>query len=883
LLGGLTGSVSSNVGIYGACSTNSFTAILTDGNIVQVFFNASTNEPSFRILSPTGTVVVATTSISATFLLSGTPNIAVTALTGGGFAVAWINSAGGTSGRPCYAVYSNAGVVVSIAQQDLGGTNTSNAAYPIRIKATPSGGFIIAYYAVTGTATNARGYAANGTAAFSWVNLTTAAGGNIIGLAVRSDGSFLLTGGATSTSTVYAIWSSVGVAIVGTTSFASTAGTFNGFTDATCLSDGTTFVIVTSNAIGGQTTIAFRFLPTGNVLGSEFYIPAGNYTGGAGGSTQIVGVTPLSDGKFIIGTGLGAGTGAGYNGYFYCYAVFDSTGTCLSGTTAGTASTAARPVLIPQTFITSALYLSFLPSPAGYITAYYPPAAGSNNAFAMLSSTIDATTYQVINVTPSTQVVGSVTGTPTVYAPSGSAPLSASFGIAAGTYFAGSALGTIVKSPEIVNAGNVGSVATTTLPDGRVLIAYILSSGNVVNVAVYSITGAFIQTISIATNGTSTLQQFSKVCISALTSGKFVIAYASGSTTYAVKLYSSTFTQIGSDVNVTCPGGVSSNYGASVSGLTGDRYIIVYSGTTNYPYYRVYDNTNTQLVGDTLINAVDMKDLTVCGFSTGGFFVSGRYTTNIQYSSTFTNSSGNTFAVQVAFNQVTGSATPLQNGRAVANSSGVVFMPYSNAATSVVSYGANVTAFSSWNPAPQLTGLTTVDGTGMGVNGFGMPVAVSRIGSVLQMYVYGTSVALSTTLVPYTTANSSQVSLTPSYGYNVGIAYIDNNQKLNYAILCGAYNSTQSATLTSTDPSTAINIYPGTTSASPAIQNTVFTGVALQTVPAGGAGLVQVNGTAQLGSTYPSTTTYRAFDHQGQGVPGVKGTIVGRAITLQGT
>jgi hypothetical protein len=400
---------------------------------------------------------------------------------------------------------------------------------------------------------------------------------------------------------------------------------------------------------------------------------------------------------------------------------------------------------------------------------------------------------------------------------------------------------------------------------------------------VYSITGAFIQTISIATNGTSTLQQFSKVCISALTSGKFVIAYASGSTTYTVKLYSSTFTQIGSDVNVTCPGGVSSNYGASVSGLTGDRYIIVYSGTSNYPNYRVYDNTNTQLIADTIINAIDMKDLTVCGFSTGGFFVSGRYTTNIQYSATFANPSGNTFAVQVTFNQVTGISTPLQNGRAVANSSGTVFMPYANGATAVVVYGANVTAFTSWNPGPDLTGLTTVDGTGVGVNGFGMPVAVSRIGSVLQMYVYSTSVALSTTLVPYTTSNSSQVSLTPSYGYNVGIAYIDNNQKLNYAILCGAYNSTQSATLTSTDPSTAINIYPGTTSASPAIQNTVFTGVALQTVPAGGAGLVQVNGTAQLGSTYPSTTTYRAFDHQSQGVPGVKGTIVGRAITLQGT
>jgi hypothetical protein len=144
-------------------------------------------------------------------------------------------------------------------------------------------------------------------------------------------------------------------------------------------------------------------------------------------------------------------------------------------------------------------------------------------------------------------------------------------------------------------------------------------------------------------------------------------------------------------------------------------------------------------------------------------------------------------------------------------------------------------------------------------------------------------VALSATLVkPYVAAASSQNSMTPSYGNNVGIAYIDINSKVNYMIVCG--NSLPTKTiLTSTDPSTAINIYPGATSATPAIQNTVFTGVALQTVPAGGAGLVQVSGTAQLGSTYPAGTTYRAFDHQSQGVPGVKGTITGRAITLQGT
>jgi len=113
------------------------------------------------------------------------------------------------------------------------------------------------------------------------------------------------------------------------------------------------------------------------------------------------------------------------------------------------------------------------------------------------------------------------------------------------------------------------------------------------------------------------------------------------------------------------------------------------------------------------------------------------------------------------------------------------------------------------------------------------------------------------------------------------MAFIDTTQTLRYAIVCGTSMPVPIA-LTSANPSNPIAIYPGATSATPAIQNTIFAGVALQTVPPGGAGLVQVNGTAQLGSTYPAGTTYRAFDHQSQGVPGVKGTITGRTITLQG-
>ena len=884
LLGGISGSIGNNVGIYGGCATTGFAAILTDNNIVQVYVEPTNNYPSFRVVSTAGAIVVAETIISTTFVQSGTPCIAVTALTGGGFAVAWINNSGGTANRPCYAVYSNAGAVVSVPQQDLGGTNVSNQAYPIRIKATPSGGFIIAYYASTGTVINARGYAANGTAAFGWVNLT---GGSptegVIGLAVRSDGSFLLSIVFSSSSLVYAIWSSVGAAVVGSTSLTTTNGTFTGITDAACLSDGTTFVITYAlnlTAIGDS--IAFKFLPTGNVLGPEFYIPYANTKKTVGLYKYGLSTATLAGNKFIIT--MIAKVSPYYN---LCYAVFDSTGVCLSGTS-GTTSTAAVPVDMAQAYFQfSQNYVTALETPSGFITLYYTNINAAKN-YGMISSTINATTYALVNITPTTQVVGSVTGTPLAYAPSGSAPLSAAFSIAAGNYTATGTFGALIKNPEIVSTTSTGNIATATLPDGQVLVAYgtISNTGNLY-VAVYSIAGVLTQTLTISTGNCyfAAQQSFSKISIGVLTSGKFVIAFATSNTTYEVKLYSSTFTQIGSTVTVACPGGVTSEYIATVSGLTGDRYIIAYSGTSNFANYQVYDNTNTQLVGATAITAVDMRRLTVCAYSTGGFFVSGTLTsTGIQQSATYVNFSGNTFTLAANFSNVTGVGSLISNSRPIANTNGAVFMIYANSGTAFVVYGSAVNSATTYGSLGSLTGLTAIEGSAVGVTGFGTVCATGQASGVMQLSNnFDTTVALNSTLVkPYVSASVSQNSMTPSYGYNVGIAYIDINQKVNYMIV-SAYAGPQKVTLTSTDPSTAINIYPGTTSASPAIQNTVFTGVALQTVPAGGAGLVQVNGTAQLGSTYPSTTTYRAFDHQSQGVPGVKGTIVGRAITLQGT
>jgi hypothetical protein len=870
ILSGVVGASITDVGIYGACATTGFAAILTNNNIVQVYIKASTSTPMFRIVDAAGTIVVAETTISATFTQGGTPNIAVTALTGGGFTVAWINSSGGTVNKPCYAVYSNTGTVVTAAQQDTGG-GLGGATAKIRIKATPTGGFIIAYPEVN-AATWARGYSATGVAAFAWVNLPSTGVGFLVGLAVRNDGSFLLAGGVNSGSQLYGIWSSTGTPIVSSTSFTSTNGTFlSNLTDAACLSNGTTFVIVYAASIGGNSTTAFRFLPTGNVLGSEFYVPNTNFLNGTNSYQYNQDVTALSDNRFIIGMISGANT------YSLCYAVFNSSGVCLSGTV-GTTSTGASPIVISQTYSPyQNNNMSVIEAPVGYLTLYY----GNGTRYSFMSSKVDATTYALINPLPTTQNAGNASAGPIAYAPAGSNPLGAAYSISAGTYNTFGTYGAVIKNPEQI-ASSVYGVSTTTLPDGRVLVAYMLSSAEV-KVAVYSVTGVFIETINVATNGYASFQGWSNVTIAALTSGKFVIAYASTNTLYRIKLYSSTFTQIGSDISVTnnASGGYDNSYVVSVAGITNDRYVVVYPDSSGFPYYQVYSSANASLAGPINIVAATFRNMTVGGFSQGGFFFAGRTVSNIQQYYTFNNISGDSFANVISGNAATGVAQETVMARAVSNTYGGVLIPAATSSTSAAGYTFNIEGNGVQTQAT-LSSISNLNSVSAGFTGSGIPVLTGVTSGVMYIdspRTNDTALALNSTLFQPT--SNCQICITPSYAGNIGMAFIDTTQTLRYAIVCGTSMPVPIA-LTSANPSNPIAIYPGATSATPAIQNTIFAGVALQTVPPGGAGLVQVNGTAQLGSTYPAGTTYRAFDHQSQGVPGVKGTITGRTITLQG-
>jgi hypothetical protein len=120
-----------------------------------------------------------------------------------------------------------------------------------------------------------------------------------------------------------------------------------------------------------------------------------------------------------------------------------------------------------------------------------------------------------------------------------------------------------------------------------------------------------------------------------------------------------------------------------------------------------------------------------------------------------------------------------------------------------------------------------------------------------------------------------QACITPSYGYNAVIAWINSSNVAQYAIVNAyPFSATQDVTagVTGSVPTTPLNISQSS--------GYYLAGVAVSDCPAGGTGQIQTNGVANLNSQYSTTTAFQGFDFQNPVTVGVKGTAVGRTVTM---
>ena len=237
----------------GSLSNNSrvTSCMLVNGNYVLAYANSS-NVMEFEILSPTGGLV-ATGSSGTTQVAYAFPS--VTALTGGGFVIAF-SETGGTGAQPPVFEIFNANGTVAVAQTTIDAT--AGYCYGLEVAALSNGNFAVCYHG----------------------------------------------GSTTSTSGKYAIYSATGAVVLAATLLATNAQAIppNVGAVAICALSGGGFVccylVMSTSTVGG---LSFqRFNAAGVLQGAATAINSGMTISGTSAAQEIVNIVPLTGGGFAI-------------------------------------------------------------------------------------------------------------------------------------------------------------------------------------------------------------------------------------------------------------------------------------------------------------------------------------------------------------------------------------------------------------------------------------------------------------------------------------------------------------------------------------------------------------------------------------------------------
>jgi hypothetical protein len=875
-------------GVFGGF-VNKGSAVLSNGNVVQTLVNPSGYQ-HFRIIDVNNTVIVAATQITTTYPCgNNTSNVGVLALTSGNFVVYWVNGSGGTATVVCYAIYTNAGGAVVAATQDttlLASTNSGG----LNGVALPNGGWVFAVCNASAQILH-RGYTLSGstvTPTYAATTLGSTYTTNMyFGVAARSDSSFIIFYPSTVSVYNYYLYSSAGAAI--TNSVVSVAGV-TPVCDVSVLSNGTTFVLAyKSTDATSNTCPAFRLLPTGNVLGSEFKISTLNINGAQMSTgTAPINVLGLSNGNFILTFADGPAGLGGLN-----YAVFNSSGTAVIATN----SNGVIPIPLNSVPIRSHIPTTLVETSTS-IFVYFPGSRARDTAFQASSHyfRLSKTTYTLLTSNGVSATVGTSSAGASGLGYSGTTPTSIAVSAASTAVVSAQTSTSYTLAPSILYSTRVSSTSAATLPNGNFLIAYKDDVTYMVYVSVFSPFGVLIQTIAVGT-GTAD-SNTNQIAVCALSSGKFVVSYCAVGAVITNAMYSSAYAFI----NTSTWSGLSTvgnAYAVSSAGLTNDRYVVAAIDVSTYPAYQVWDNTNTS-ISSSVITSTASTGVSVTASNWGSFYVqmyvSGATSIRVYG---YYNTTGTTYT-QIGSSQATGSGNNFQTRLFYSN--GSLYGLGTNSGNYLYYTQEELgTAFSQAASISASNALNNNWGGIVGVTGLGNPVLFYPYngttsnnlvgwtngpnGNFGANYItYPATARLSYSSIAFRAVSTGiglLLATTPGVGNNIVLVFADSNGFLQYAI-ANVIPVSASTTLTAgTSSSVGITVSPVTQSINSSIIGGVFSGVAATTATAGSTGQVIVNGAAQLNANYTSTSS-GAVDHQGSGVNGVRGTFNGRLINMQG-
>lgn len=865
---------------------------------VSITSGQQTNYAYYEIISSSGAQVVAPTQINGSYINNSNSQIAVCALTGGGFAYVYINTSGGTATKPCYGIISSTGSVVVATVNDTTYGSTTSASQIPSIAALPNGSFVmvqknstpIPYYKIV---------TANGTVTKAWTSAVMAGyTSNPLGLAVRSTGDFIMFDSATGAGGVYcfSISNSAGALIISNANYTSayTVGASNPVVDVTCLSDGTTFVAAYSgydtNSYGVVCTIQ---IPAGNGQVNELLIPQANtnYTQGQG---TFVSVSGISTTGYVLA----------FSDYFGAiqYIFYSASNVVQSGTNAS----GALPIITNSTFIPAYGRTTLIETATGvnFYWANSPRNGVQHNTFTM---SVNKSTYQVTTPTLSNSF-GTVTSSSASTASIPNSNLT-SFKYTLNTQetdtFSAPFPTTSNISPTTIVANAVVGSSICTLTTGQFCVAY-ASSTYAISINVYSTLGVLQRTINVATGSSTATLYFNSFKIVAMASGKFALLYPSATSgVVTLNVYSSAFA-LTNTLNIT-PNTLASNANATVASTAGDLLVVgLAAGTSsNVASAYVYSNTLSLLATYEAINSANSAGyyMSICGNDYGGFKIVCQ------------NANGNSTYVHASFLQTGATAWTAFGSWANLNSattgvwygnqalsyfgSGLygVAQPTTTGTTSFVyqllndtvnslGYSGNVT---SYNPAtsPAIAIGQTANGNPVILYDnntanslvFGTGQAVLIQGTSFQ--TFPTSSSTLTTSAYVTTAPGVQPLVAGIGGNFVALVWRNSSGSLVLQITTSITFSTSYVVTTSQASTTSVSINPNIATSTTQITGTLLAGVAATTASAGSTGQLIINGLAQLNSSYP-TSAIQNFDFTGLPIDGVKGFVNGRTVNLQG-
>jgi hypothetical protein len=909
----LTGTNASSYGFLGSARGAS-TAILSNGNIVNVWvqhtrMTSNQSRPMYQITTAAGVQVVAPTAITTTLLSVDRSVITVTALSGGGFLVAWVNTTGGTTVRPNYAIYPNGGGTATLAafNDTTWGTTTNQASY-LSATAMPNGSIFlywrntsgVGYYKIIG---------ATGTVIKAWTSsgITCPVLSSPMGVAVRSTSEILVVDSTATSTFSYMLINSVGTITAGPTSVTLTGVVNNASytSTATCLVDGTTFYFALfgygpSSAYAG---ISYYSLPASNTLSAETSIPPANLNTTQNSTlSQVGGIFGLSSGGFVLAFCDAAN--------FLKYVVYNSAGVVQSGTNAN----GVLPLDFPNSFISRGAAVT-INETSGFINFYWSPFSGVNeqcaNIFrAQISNSTYLPNYLSTGTTtlPSTNLSG-----PSTVNMASSTLTNVKYNLVSNTTTTALVpLTTAVTTPTALTSFACGDVFSATLTNGKLAVAYIRTSNTTLYVNIYSIAGVFEQTITVGVVTTNT-----GIRLAALTSGKFVVAYASSSTDVSVTVYSTSYTVVYSGVVATSDTSLGSANNFDMAALTNDQYVIVLGRNASGSIGSfMYSGTAFSLIASyTLTSGGGQGDFTswgqyvqVRGNNYGGFIVNGKNNTStagramwyLQTSATTWN-----WAYSSGTNSSAGTFWSYQG---IAYSGSGTYLMLVDASSSNTNYYSYMfvdggTSGSQLSVMGVMTNPGSAYTTATGNNGLGTFVQVDQAASVPTTYLFGmpgcgtlspgnaagtqsfmvVPGAGSSTLTGQGPTTSSRVTISPGIGNNAYLVYLQATTLFPVVTTIATFPSNVTSTVPNSQLSTnaAVPINPIATSSSTTIPNTILSGVAANTVPANSTGQLIINGLAQLNTSYPAVSN-QAFDTTGLAIDGVKGTVKNRVVNMQG-